>query len=86
MLTRKERELVAVPAAVVTAIEPVLAPPGTVAVIDVSEITENVAVAPLNVTVFAPVKCVPVIDTVVPTGPLVGVNDEIGRASCRERV
>jgi hypothetical protein len=77
LLTRNDRELVAVPAGVVTAIGPVLAPYGTVALIDVSEVTEDVAVTPLNVTAVAPVKCVPVIDTFVPTGPFVGVNDEI---------
>jgi hypothetical protein len=77
LLTRNDRELVAVPAGVVTVIGPVLAPLGTVALIDVSVVTENVAVAPLNVTLLAPVRCVPVIDTVVPAGPLVGVNDEI---------
>lgn len=78
MLTRNDRELVAVPAGVVTVMGPVAAPLGTVARIDVSEATENVAaVTPLNVTLLAPVKCVPVIDTLVPTGPLVGVNDEI---------
>jgi hypothetical protein len=78
LLTRNDRELVAVPAEVVTVMGPVPAPLGTVARIDVSEMTENVvAVTPLNVTLLAPVKCVPVIDTLVPTGPLVGVNDEI---------
>lgn len=78
MTTRNDRELVAVPAGVVTAIGPVLALLGTVALIDVSEVTEDVAAAtPLNVTEVAPVKCVPVIVTAVPTGPLVGVNDEI---------
>lgn len=77
MLTRNDRELVAVPAGVVTAIGPVLAPLGTVALIDVSEMTEYVATTPLNVTAVAPVKCVPVIDTVAPAAPLVGVKDEI---------
>jgi hypothetical protein len=78
LLTRNDRELVAVPAEVVTVMGPVPAPLGTVARIDVSEMTENVvAVTPLNVTLLAPVKCVPVIDTLVPTGPLVGENDEI---------
>lgn len=78
MLTRNDRELVAVPAGVVTVMRPVLAPLGTVALINVSEATENVgAVTPLNVTLLASVKCVPVIDTLVPTGPLVGANDEI---------
>jgi len=78
LLTRNDRELVAVPDGVVTVMGPVPAPLGTVARIDVSEATENVgAVTPLNVTLPAPVKCVPVIDTLVPTGPLVGVNEEI---------
>jgi hypothetical protein len=78
LLTRNDRELVAVPAGVVTVMRPVLAPLGTVALINVSEATENVgAVTPLNVTLLAPAKCVPVIDTLVPTGPLVGANDEI---------
>ena len=36
-----------------------------------------VAAVPLNVTEFAPVKAVPVIVTDVPTGPLVGVKDDI---------
>jgi hypothetical protein len=31
---------------------------------------------PLNVTVVAPVKPLPVIVTLVPTGPLVGENDD----------
>jgi hypothetical protein len=78
LLTRNGRELVAVPAGVVTVMGPVLAPLGTVALINVSEATENVGAAtPLNVTLLAPVKCVPVIDTLVPTGPLAGANDEI---------
>jgi len=78
LLTRNDRELVAVPAGVVTVMGPVPAPLGTVALIDVSEATENVvAMTPLKVTLPAPVKCVPAIDTFVPTGPLVGVNDEI---------
>jgi len=78
LLTRNDRELVAVPDGVVTVMGPVPAPLGTVARINVSEATENVgAVTPLNVTLPAPVKCVPVIDTLVPTGPLVGVNEEI---------
>jgi len=77
LLTRNDRELVAIPAGVATAIGPVLAPLGTVAVMDVSEVTENVAATPLNVTVMAPVKCAPVIDTVAPAAPLVGVKDEI---------
>jgi len=61
--------LVAVPADVVTPMGPVEAPAGTVAWIAVSEVTENVALAPLNVTAVAPVKLVPLIETLVPTGP-----------------
>jgi hypothetical protein len=64
--------VVAVPPPVVTAIGPVDAPDGTVAVICVSEFTTYEATAPLNVTDVAPVKAVPVIVTDVPTGPLVG--------------
>ena len=71
------RELVAVPPGVVTLIEPLRAPAGTVAVIDVPEATVNVALVPANVTFVVPVKFVPVIVTFVPTGPLVGVNDEM---------
>jgi hypothetical protein len=67
--------LVPVPAAVVIEIGPVFAPDGTAAAIWWSETTLNVvaAVEP-NVTVVAPVKFAPLIVTVVPTGPLVGVN------------
>src|SRR5262249_12569208 len=66
-----------VPVAVVTEIGPVVAPVGTVALTFVSELTVNVvAFVPLNATEVAPVKLEPVIDTFVPTGPLVGVNDE----------
>src|SRR5438093_10055169 len=75
-VTVKLAELVPVPFAVVTAIFPVVAPVGTVALMLVSELTwKVVADVPLNFTLVAPVKCVPVIDTFVPTGPLVGVND-----------
>src|SRR5206468_1776206 len=64
--------LVAVPPDVVTLIVPVLAPPGTVAVIDVDEFTVKLALVPLKATAVAPVKLEPEIVTVVPTGPLVG--------------
>jgi len=76
-VTRKERELVAVPPAVVTVTEPVRAPVGTVAVSEVLETTVNVALVPPKVTFVVPVKFAPVIVTFVPTGPLVGVKDEI---------
>jgi hypothetical protein len=74
--------LVAVPPGVVTEIFPVVAPVGTVAVIFVAELTENdVALTPLNFTDVVvnpvPLKFVPLIVTDVPTGPLVGENEEI---------
>ena len=66
--------LVAVPAAVVTLIGPDDATVGTVAVICVLLSTENAADVPLNFTSVAPVRLVPVILTLVPTGPLVGAK------------
>ena len=39
-----------------------------------TEVTEKVAAAPLNVTAVAPVKFVPLIVTLAPTGPLAGVT------------
>ena len=75
-VTVKELELVAVPPVVVTEIGPELPPTGTVAAMVVEETTVNdVAVVPLNVTPEAPVKLPPVIVTVIPTGPLAGVNE-----------
>ncbi len=59
---------------VVTAIFPVIAPVGTVAVICVSEFTVKVAEVPLKVTLLAWVSPVPVIVTEVPTGPFGGVK------------
>ena len=45
-----------------------------------------VAETPLKVTAVAPVKFVPAIVTVVPTGPKVGVNEVIvGDAGARDR-
>src|SRR2546428_13120435 len=66
--------LEAVPPEVVTLIGPVVAPLGTVAEIEVAEFTVKLALVPLNRTAVAPVKFVPLIVTVVPTGPLVGVK------------
>jgi hypothetical protein len=66
--------LVAVPPGVVTLIEPLAAPAGTVAVICVAESTVYVAAAPLNATAVAPVRFVPVIVTVLPAAPLVGLK------------
>jgi hypothetical protein len=67
--------LQAVPSAVFTLIQPVNAPPGTVAVISVSDTTVKLAGTRKKVTAGAPVKFVPVIVTVVPIGPLAGVNE-----------
>jgi hypothetical protein len=64
-----------VPAELVTVMRPVVAPGGTVAVMRVLEFTVKVAWAPLNVTEVTAVKFVPVMVTVVPAGPDVGVND-----------
>src|SRR3977135_3394640 len=65
--------LVPVPGAVVTLIGPVVVPLGTVAVIDVDEMTVKVvALVPLKLTPVAPVNPVPLPVTVVFTGPLVG--------------
>ena len=76
VVTVNEVLLAPVPFGVVTAIWPVVAPVGTRAVMLVPELTEKVADGlPLNVTAVAPVKFVPVMETFVPTGPPVGVND-----------
>jgi hypothetical protein len=66
--------LVAVPAEVVTLSGPVVALVGTVAWIAVADVTVKLAAAPLNVTDVAPVKFVPLIVTVAPTAPLVGLK------------
>jgi len=64
--------LFAVPPVVTTAILPVVAPVGTVAVTWVSELTVKVATVLLNVTWVAWVSPEPVIITGIPTGPLAG--------------
>jgi hypothetical protein len=64
-----------VPPGVVTAITPVAALSGTVAVISVAETIVKVALAPSNVTPLAPVKPVPLIVTNVPAEPDVAVNE-----------
>ena len=77
-MTLKFCALVAVPPGVVTLTLPVVAPAGTVAEIDEAELTvKMVALVPLNLTAVAPFKLVPVIETFVPTLPLVGESDEI---------
>ncbi|OFW77955.1 MAG: hypothetical protein A2Z48_11415 [Actinobacteria bacterium RBG_19FT_COMBO_70_19] len=75
MVTLKLVELVAVPPGVVTAIGPVVAPAGTVALIRVFELTVKVAEVPWNLTAVAPEKAVPRMTTEVPTGPLVGSKE-----------
>lgn len=68
--------LLALPDELVTLIGPVVAPTGTVAIMEVAVATLNVAVlTPLNETEDAPVKFVPVSVTLMPAAPLVGVND-----------
>jgi len=62
--------LVAVPPDVVTLSGPVVAPAGTVAWIAVADVTVKAALTPLNVTAVAPVKFVPLMVTLLPTGPL----------------
>src|SRR5207248_2551462 len=88
LTTVNELELVAVPPGVVTLSGPLVAPAGTVAWIAVAEVTVKLALTPLNATTVAPVKLVPLIVTLVPTGPLVGEKlvivgplTKIGRAS-----
>jgi len=76
-VTVKSLALSAKPSGVVTLILPVVAPPGTVVLIWVSETTIKVAGVPLKATAVAPMKFVPVMVTAVPTGPLDGVNEVI---------
>ena len=59
---------------VVTVMGPVVAPAGTVVVIVPEGLTVKVAATPLNETAVAPVKAVPVMVTLVPTEPKIGVN------------
>jgi hypothetical protein len=67
-----EAELLPTPPGVITAMRPLLAPAGTVAVIWPYEVTVNGARVPLKVTAVAPVKALPVIVTVVPILPELG--------------
>ena len=75
--TVKLLPVVAVPPGVLTLIGPVVAPAGTVAWIDVGEFTMNVEPMPLNRTAVAPMKLLPLIVTLNPTGPLAGVKPVI---------
>jgi len=81
VVTVKTFSETAVPPGVVTRHLPVLAPLGTVAVIEVAELTVKVALMSANETSVAPVNPVPVNVTVLPAGPLDGENDAIVGAS-----
>lgn len=70
----KSAELVAVPPGVVTAMRPLTAVDGTVAVIWVLELTTKVAATPPKLTCVAPVKFVPAMVTAAPAAPVVGLN------------
>ena len=75
-VTVKLPVLVAVPPGVVTLTLPVVAPAGTVVVICVAETTVKAdAAMPLNATLVALVKFVPVSVTAVPTTPVAGARD-----------
>lgn len=77
VVTVKLVALVAVFPPTVTVIFPVVAPAGTVVVILVVVLAETTAVVPLNFTVLlagVALKFVPVMVTLVPTGPLEGVK------------
>ena len=73
----KAATLVTLPVELLTEIGPTVAPLGTAAVIWVSETAVNAADVPLKAIPVAVVKSLPVMVTVVPTGPLVGVKDVI---------
>ena len=75
VVTVKSVRLVAVPPGFVNEIFPVVAPEGTTAVTEVAVFPENVAATPLNLIAVTPARFVPVMTTLVPTLPLVGVND-----------
>ena len=78
--TEKLVPLVVVPPAVVTLILPVVAPVGTLVTIVVLELAVKFAFTPLNVTFVAVLKFEPVMVTVVPTLPDVGVKLEMAGA------
>ena len=74
MVTLKPAPLVALPAGVVTVIGPLVAPVRTVALIWVLPPTVKLALAPLKATFDVFWNDCPLIVTVVPTGPLVGLK------------
>ena len=79
-MTVNKVALVAVWPTAVTLMGPVVADGGIVVVILVAELAVTIAAVPLNLTTLLPgvgSKLVPMIVTVAPTIPLVGVNDAI---------
>jgi hypothetical protein len=77
VVTVKAVELVALAVAVEILTAPVVAPSGTVALICVAEIIfQTLAATLLNCTLVTAERLVPLIRTLVPTGPLAGENEE----------
>jgi hypothetical protein len=74
-VTVKATLLTAVPAAVCTRMGPVEAKPGTVAFTRPSVMPAKAALTPLKLTLSGEVSPVPLMLTLVPGGPLVGVNE-----------
>jgi hypothetical protein len=74
VVTVKLVPLVPVPDPFTTVIAPVLAPDGTVALMLVVLFTVYTASVPLNLTLVTAVKLLPVMLTLVPTGPVPGVK------------
>ncbi len=73
-ITTKPCVLLAVPAAVVTMINPLVAPAGTMAVIEFTPFTKKPAETPLNLTLCTLTKLVPVIVICAPAWPLIGLK------------
>src|SRR5437899_11448955 len=74
LITVKLPALVAVPPGVVTLIVPVVAPVRSPSHVALPILTVKVALTLLNATAVVPVKLVPLMVTLVPTGPLAGVK------------
>ena len=84
--TVKGTPLLASPPTVTTTL-PVVAPAGTVTVIEVALQPVGVAAVPLKVTVLLPCiapKLVPLISTVVPSGPATGLNEPIAGVTVKD--
>jgi hypothetical protein len=78
VVTVKAAALVALAVAVDTRTGPVVAPSGTVALICVAEtLFQTLAATLLNCTLVTADRFVPLIRTLVPTGPLAGENEEM---------